>query len=264
MRGYLSAREAYPKAMIAAARSVELNDRISDAHACLGWISLVRDWDWLASEQGFSRALVLDPSNAWALANHAMLLLTLGRRDDAIAEARRAQELDPVSAVVAAVFGVALLLTNHDDDAIQQLKSSLALEPDNVLAHLYLTRAYRYLGLFDLAMEEAQKLVILWRGNPFARVGIALSLAVSGRRDAALEVLDELIAISERMDDGAYYVANVYACLHDRDNTMRWLDKAYDQHDQFLPFLKLNREFHDLHDDPRFHDLVRRIGIPSP
>jgi len=262
MRGYVSTRDAYQRAMMAAQRSVELDDRISDGHACLGWISFVRDWDWLASEHEYRRALALDPNNAFALANHAILLTTLGRNEEAIAQAKRAQEVDPVSSVIAALLGVTLLLIDRDDDAIDQLKNSLALESDNVLGHLYLTRAYRYRGLFDLAMEEAQKLVTLWRGNPFATVAIALSLAAADRRDAAIGVLDELIAISERMNDGAYYIANVYACLHDHDETMRWLNKAYDQHDQFLPFVKVNREFNDLHDDPRFQDLVRRIGIP--
>ena len=221
------------------------------------------DWDWKRSEYEFVRAIEVDPANALAHVHNGLRLLSLGRNDEAIAAGRRALELNPVSPIIPILFGVILLFAGgHDDEAIEQFNNALILESDHVVAHGYLTRAYRYCGLYDLALEEAQKLLSLWQ-SPFAQFPLAAAHAAMGRREEALEVITNLEGVSARTHEGAFYIATIYICLHDRDNTMRWLEIAYEQHDQFLPWLKVGREFRELLDDPRLQNLVRRIGIPS-
>lgn len=259
--GYLPPVEALPKAVAAAKKAIELDDRVADAHARLGFTSLLHDWNWRQSEQEFQRALTLDPNNGLAHADYGMMLVTRGRFDEAIAEARRAQELDPVSPLITTVLGFHLVAAHRYDEGIEQIENALALEPDFVPAHFHVSRAYCLRGLPDLAMVKSQRLLEL--GNPLGESFIAASYAASGRKAEALKVLDELIARSERSHSGAFLIAVVYALLHDSEQTFVWLEKAYKQHELFLAFLNVWEEFDSLHADPRFQDLVRRIGIPT-
>jgi serine/threonine protein kinase/tetratricopeptide (TPR) repeat protein len=261
IRSYVPPSEAYVKARAAAAKAIELDDRIADAYVCLGFVSLVRDWNWLQSEREYDRALELEPDSALAHAYHAMMMLTAGRGADAVIQARHAQTLDPLSPFVSAILGVVLYFTREFEQSIRELKNVLALEPDFMIAHAYLTHAYRHRGSFELAMEEADRVIAL--GNPLGRVSLAAALATSGKRDEARELLAEFAAQPPELQPRAIFLAIIYASLNDRENTLAWLETAYSQRDQTMPFVKVSPEFAGLHDDPRFQDLVRRIGIPE-
>jgi len=154
-----------------------------------------------------------------------------------------------------------MTFADHCDDGIAQFRNAIAMEPDFVMAHLYLVRAYRDRGLFDPAIEESRNLIA--SGNPLGEYALAASFAASGKKNEALEILSGLIARFEQTHSGSFQIASIYGCLKDRGNTMRWLEEAYKQREQQMPFLKLPAEFKYLHDDPDFQNLVRRIGIPS-
>jgi eukaryotic-like serine/threonine-protein kinase len=259
--GFLPPAEAYPKAAAAARKAVELDDGVADAHVSLGWTSLVLDWNWRDSEQEFRRALTLDPNNAMAHCDCGVMLVQGGRFDEAIAEVRCAQELDPVSLIITTTLGIVLTVARRYDEGIEQFHNVLALEPAFQPALFQLARAYRVRGLADLAIAESQRLVDL--GSPLGTPSIAACYAASGRKADALTVLDELIPRSERSRSGAFLIAVVYALLHDADQTFVWLEEAYKQHDLFLVALNVYPEFDSVHADPRFQDLVRRVGIPT-
>jgi serine/threonine protein kinase/tetratricopeptide (TPR) repeat protein len=259
--GYLTPAEALPKAVAAAKKAIELDDGVAEAHARLGFTSLMQDWNWRQSEQEFQRALALDPNNDLAHVDYGVMLVTCGRFDEAIAEARRAQELDPVSPLVATGLGFFLVAAHRYDEGIEQIENALALEPDFVPAHIHLARAYRLRGLHDRAMAESHKLTEL--ASSIGQADCAASYAASGRKTEALRVLNELMARSERSRLRGFFLALVYASLHDTEQTFVWLENAYEQHELFLVFLNVYQEFDGLHTDPRFQDLVRRIGIPS-
>jgi eukaryotic-like serine/threonine-protein kinase len=259
--GYLPSREAYQKALGAANRAVTLDERLAEGHAALGWISLHHDWDWAKSEREYQRALTLDPTNALIVYAYGESLGTRGRMDEAIAQIRRAAALDPLSGRIATSVGFMLTNARRYDEAIEALKKAIALEPDQTLARLDLARAYRLSGSNDLAIKESE--AMLSSGDPLGPSFVAASYAHANRRREALEIVNGMIAKTRETGQGSLLIALVYAALRDKEQAFAWLEQAYQERDTFLAWLKVDPEFDVLHADPRFADLVRRIGIPS-
>lgn len=259
--GFLPSSEAFPKAIAAVRKAVELDERSADAHAALGWSSLRSEWNWTQSEREFQRALALDPNNATAHQWHGTVPLTRGRYDEAIAECRRGEALDPLSPGFALGSAYTLTFAHRYDEAIETLKRALELEPNFATAHRYLAGAYRLKGMTDLAIAESRRAVEL--RDPIGQVDLAASYAASGRKGEAVTLLKGAIEESKRSRRGALDIALILVALGEGDQAFAWLEEAYKEHDQWLPFLNVNPEFAALRDDPRFRDLVRRIGIPA-
>ena len=201
--GALPSNEAFPKAIDAATKAVELDERSADAHAALGWTRLRRDWNWTLSEREFRRALAIDPSHATA---HqwlgAQVLLTQGRFDEAIAECKSGEALDPLSPGIALGSGFTLLFASRYDEAIETLGRALALEPNFATAHRFLAIAYRLKGMTDLAIAESQRAHDL--GDPLGRVDLAVSYAASGNKREAVALVEKWIAESRQIHGGAF------------------------------------------------------------
>ncbi len=259
--GYLPSADAYTKAMAAANRAVELEDGSADAHAALGWLNLFYRWDWAAAAREYDRALALDPSVAYIRQWHGESLSTRARHDAAIAELRQAVALDPLSTELMTSLGFVLINARRFDEAIDVQKAAVAKGADSTLAQLDLARAYRLAGKSDLAIAESRKM--LDTGDPLAEPFMALSYARAGRRADSLAILRKMEDNARRSRQGSFLVAAVYAALGDRDPAFRWLDEAFKEHDTFLPWMKVDPEFDKLRGDPRFDDLIRRIGIPE-
>jgi len=258
---YLPSAEAYPKAMAAANRAVALDAGSADAHAALGWLNLYYRWDWAGSAREYDRALALDPSVAYIHQWHGEALSTRGRHEDAIAEVKQAVALDPLSTDLMTSLGFVLINARRFDEAIETQKAAVAKGADSTLAQLDLARAYRLAGKSDLAIAESRKM--LDTGDPLAEPFMALSYARAGRRADALFILRKMEDRARRGHQGSTLVGAVYAALGDRDPAFRWLDEAFKEHDTFMPWLRVDPEFENLHADPRFDDLIRRIGIPA-
>jgi TolB-like protein/Tfp pilus assembly protein PilF len=259
--GYLPAREAYQQARAAASRAVALDARSAEGHAALGWISLYHDWNWVESDKAYQRALALDPSSGTTHYRYGEALGTRGRFDEAIAEINRAIELDPLNARNTTSLGFMLTNARRFPESIEALKRALQIEPDDTLARLDLARAYRLAGMHDLSIRESRAMVD--SGDPLGPTFLALSYARAGRRADAQKLLQDLIAKAEREQRGSFLVAAVFATLGDKDRGFDWLDRAVKEHDTFLPWMKVDPEFDALRGDPRFDDLIRRIGIPD-
>jgi tetratricopeptide (TPR) repeat protein len=240
---------------------VALDERSAEGHAALGWISLYHDWNWAQSDQEYQRALALDPSNATSHYRYGEALGTRGRFDEAIAEIKRSIELDPLSGRNATSLGFMLTNARRFPEAIEALKHATEIEPDQTLGPLDLARAYRLAGMHDRAIAESRRM--LDSGDPLGPAFVAASYARAGRRADALPLLKGLIDKADREHRGSFLVAVVLAALSDRDRAFEWLDRAFKEHDTFLPWLKVDPEFDPLRSDPRFDDLVRRIGIPA-
>jgi serine/threonine protein kinase/tetratricopeptide (TPR) repeat protein len=257
--GYLPAADTYPKALTAADKAVALDNRSADAHASLGWLNLYYKWNWTESAREYERALSLDETNAAIRAWYGESLSVRGRHDEAIAEIRRAIALDPLSSQHMTSLGFVLTNARRFDESIAVLKGTV--EKGMTLAELDLARAYRLSGNADLAIAASRRMAET--GDPLGPTFLAASYARAGRRGEAFAVLGPLESNARRLHRGGYLVAIVYAALGDRDAAFRWLEQAYNEHDTFLPWLNVDPEFDKLHGDPRFDDLVRRIGIPS-
>jgi TolB-like protein/Tfp pilus assembly protein PilF len=259
---YAPPGEANPAAIAAATTAIRLDDRSAPAHAALAFSYFYYEWNFAKSEVEFQRALAIDPNDS--VAHHwygGTVLVAVRRFDAAIAELQRAEALDPITPMVPTILGRAYLDAGRLDEAVQGLKRSLELEPDFVPAHRYLAQVYSLSKRADHGIAEAQRAIEL--GDPVGRFYLAASYAASGRGSEARALLDTLSAAPDRALDDSLFFAMVYAALGDRDQAFTWLERAYRAHDQELTTVNAAAEFASLKNDPRFGDLVGRIGIPA-
>jgi len=256
----LPSKEALPKAQQAAAKAVELDETLAEAHTSLGAVRADYEWDWRGSESEFRRAIELNPSYATAHQWYAELLSQEGRHDEAVAEIRRAQELDPLSLIINAMAGRVLLFAGEIDPAIDQLRKTLEIDPNFSIANYDLGKAYLRKQMFNQAIAEFQKSVNLFKvserdaalGYAYARVG----------KDAeANHILETYLKESKRTYVSWYGIAFIYAGLGENDLAFACLEKAYDQQDVRLRDLNVEPLFENLRFDPRFAHLVRRVGL---
>src|ERR1700736_5167572 len=262
--GVLPPGEMWPKGKAAALKALELDDNLAEAHVSLGWVSFTYDWDWPAAEKHFERALALNPTSPaahhwW----HSIYLGALGRSDEALAEAKRALDLDPVSPVINHNVAEQLYRARQFDRAIEQCRKTLEMDPSFPQTHSLLGRAYLAKGMYREALAEMEKYLALSPRNPAALASLAYAHARSGERSQALRVLDELRALSKQRHVPSYWFAIVYAGLDEKDQAFAWLEKAYEERDGSLPMLNANPAWDPLRSDPRFADLVRRVGLPQ-
>jgi len=258
--GYSPPSETFPKAIAAARKAIALDDGSADAHAWLGFSILLYEWNWKQSELELHRALALDPNDAEAHLVSGLFLGTLRRFDEGIAEEKRAEALDPLLPPTS--LGYILTEAHSYAEALVALNRALELEPDSVLAHVYLARLYGYSGKGDLAIAESRRAIEL--GFPFGQTLLAQSYAVAGKRAEAVALLKKSIEQSKRSNSGAFFIVFAFDALGDKDQAFSLLEESYKEHDAVLVFLN---EVPFLNDawraDPRFQDLVRRIGIPT-
>ncbi len=259
----LDPRDAYPKANAAALRALKLDESLAEAHAVLGDVKFRYEWDWSGAEREYKRAIELNPSYTTAHQWYSHFLLPLGRAEESLAESKRALELDPLSLVINMHMGWHYLYARQYDQAIEQLRKTLDLDQDFLLAHLFLGQAYELKAMYAEAMAEFQKAIALSRGAPPNVAALGHLYAVSGKRDAARKVLEELKESSKRRFVPSYEIAVVYAGLGEKDQAFGWLQKAFEQRDSgWLVDLRVDPRFDLLRSDPRFADLVRRVGLP--
>ena len=257
---FLPPQEAFPRAKAAATKALEIDDTLAEAHASLAFARHHYDWDWSGAETEYRQALELNPSYATAHQWYAEYLTTVGRKEEAIAEIRRAQELDPLSLVIDANVGRLLYYTRQYDRAIEELQNTLRLDPNYFWAHVFLGMAFEQKGMYAEAIAEFQKVAALSGGEP--NVPLAHTYAASGRTDDARKMLD---ALQQRYgeDVESYFLGGIHAALGEKDEAFAWLEKAYDEHSFFLVFLPADPWFDPLRDDPRFQSLLRRMNFPE-
>jgi len=260
----LPPREKMPKAKAAAMRALELDETLAEAHTSLARVAHVYTWDWPDAEKEFKRALELNPRYATAHQWYGGYFETMGRYDEALAERKLAQELDPFSLVINFEAGLALYFARNYDQAIDQFQKTLELDPNFLPAHGSLAAAYEQKGMYDKATAEFKDLT--FKGSEW-RMGLAMLghiYAVSGKKDEALAVLNQLKDGSSQEYVPANSIALVYAGLGDKDQAFAWLEKAYEERAFAISQgLKRDPRWDNLRSDPRYADLLRRIGLPQ-
>jgi eukaryotic-like serine/threonine-protein kinase len=252
-----------PKAKAAANKAVELDDQSSEAHAVLGWVNFWFDWDWKAADTQLKRALELDPRNAEAHSYYANLLSNMGRHSEAVAEAKLARDLDPVNLRINAIEGQCLIFAGQVDAGLDRLQQTLALDPNYLLAHNFMISGYIAKQMFPQAEEAARKSVKIAPTNSTANSSLGYSLARAGKLTEARAVVDEMIRASSERYVSACAIALVFDGLGDQEKTFAWLERAFQEHDTRLIFLKADPKWSSLRSDPRFQEMVRRVGLPQ-
>jgi TolB-like protein/Tfp pilus assembly protein PilF len=258
--GFLPPEKGYPKARVAALRALEIDDTLAEAHTSLASVISGYDWDWSGGEKEYKRALALNPGYATAHHWYALFLSWQGRHDEAIRETEQARRLDPLSPRINENVGEMFYLARRYDQAISALRKALDLFPDDMQAHIDLGKTYLQKGLYEQAVAEFNS--ITDAHTPFRLMSLACAHAMAGRRDEAREALDELREQSRQRYTSPGDFAVVYAALGEREQAFLWLEKAFDERDSWMPYLKVEPLFDPLRSDPRFQDLQRRVGLP--
>ena len=255
-------REGLPRAREAATIALELDDSLAEAHTSLAAVKELYEWDFGSAETGYRRALGLNSGYATAHQWYAELLSRLGRHEEALAEIRRAQELDPVSLIIDGLVGELLLQAGQEDEAIERLKKTLELDPNFGWGHGALGNVFLRKAKFGEAIAEYQNAMKLAPNiNEFAGA-LGNAFARGGQRAKAQELLDELGEQSKRRYVSWVDIAPICAGLGDDDQAFFSLQRAYDQHDTKLIRVNVEPRFDSLRADPRFSDLLHRIGLP--
>jgi TolB-like protein/Tfp pilus assembly protein PilF len=258
----MSPHEAMPKAKEEALKAIELDDKLAVAHADLGAVYWYYDWNWPAAEKEFKRAIELDPDGSLSHEMYGWYLVTMGRVDEGIAELKRGQQLDPLAQERTSVLGWNLYLARRYDESIEQHRKAIELEPDYWPGYSFMGSAIAQKGRWPEAIEAFQKAISIEHVIATPTIGLGRVYAVSGKKDEAIKVLAELNDRSKHPYVSSYLIASIYAGLGDKDKAFASLEKAYEDRSWYMTHLKLDPELESLHSDPRFADLVRRVGLP--
>jgi TolB-like protein/DNA-binding winged helix-turn-helix (wHTH) protein/Tfp pilus assembly protein PilF len=255
-------REVMPKAKAAAVKALELDDNLAEAHVSLGWAGFTYDLDWPAAGKHFDRAIVLNPAYPLAHSYYSLYLGALGRPEEGLTEAKRALDLDPVSPAINHYVVVQLYLARRFDEAIEQCRKTLELDPSFTPVRGTLAEVYSAKGMYREALAEYEELSALSGGSPRSTAFVGYAHARLGHRSQAFRVLEQLRAASKQRYVPALSFAIVYVGLGEKEKAFLWLEKAYDERTNSLAYLKVQATWDTLRSDPRFADLVRRIGLP--
>jgi tetratricopeptide (TPR) repeat protein len=257
-------KEGFAKAKAAVMKALEIDDTLAEAHTSLARIKSSFDWDFPAAEEEFKRAVELNPNYATAHHLYGRHLMIMGRLDEAVVEIRRASELDPLSLIINADLSAPLFFARQYDRAIESLRKTLEMDPHFPLTHWRLGAAYEYKEMHEEALAEFQKAIELSGSSadkPTMLATLAGAYATSGRRDEARDILDRLKEQSQQEYVSPYEIAEIHVALEEKDQAFEWLEKAYEARDPALRFLKVIQWMDSLRSDPRFADLLRRVGF---
>jgi tetratricopeptide (TPR) repeat protein len=257
----MTPKEALPKAKAAAIKALELDSALGEAHNSLAFCLDGFEWDFEAAGKEFRRAIELNPNYATAHHWYAWHLSLLGRYDDAIAEMRTAENQDPLSLIINADLAELLLIVHFYDESIEQSRKTIEMDANFALAHIQLGQAYLQKQMYEPAIEEFKRSVELSGGCVACVANLARAYAASGKKNEAEKLLTDLKKRSSPSASLASEIAMIYAALGDRDRAMAWLERGYDE--RFNPGVLTRPGFDPLRSDPRFQDLLRRIGLPG-
>jgi len=256
--------EGLSEGKAAALKAIELDSTLAEAHVALGHVKLWLDWDWKSAEREFTQGISLNPSSALAHDQNAMYLAAMGRVDDAIAEAKRAQERDALSSIVNTDLGWCLLYANRVADAIAQFHATLELDANSVSAHWGLGVALIGQRMYVDAIDELKRALALSEGSPVLMGQLGLAYGLSGARADAVQMLAQLNALAARQYVPSSSTALVQLGLGRKADALQILDRAYDEHDFALVFLRVAPWFESLRGDSVFTRLAERMQLPEP
>jgi TolB-like protein/Tfp pilus assembly protein PilF len=255
-------REAMPKAKTAAVKGLEIDKALAEAHVSLGYISFTYDGDWSAAGKHFEQALALNPAYTRGHTFYPFYLSSIGRSEEALEVAKGALDIDPASPAVSHSLAVQLYLARKFDRAIEQAHDTLEMDANFAISYAVLGEVYLSKGMYREGLSALEKYSALSRSGAASLALLGYSHARLGERKESLQMIEALKAASKQSFVPALFVALVYAGLEDKDQAFTWLEKAYEERFNRLAYLKVEAFWDPLRSDPRFADLLRRVGIP--
>jgi len=258
----LPPKEGFPAARAAAMRALELDATLGEPYSALGWASFIFDRDWAKADSQYRQALELDPSSSGARRNYAVFLVRMGRFEEAIQTIRHAYQVDPVSLEAVLGMGFILHYARRDDEALPWFRRVLDMDSRFARGHWGLGLGLLAKGRHAEAVAELERAVELSGEGGVQNGSLGYAYAVAGRRPAALDVIEKLKATSSEHYVPPAAVALVFSGLGERGEALAWLEKANEERDPWITGLKVEPMFDPLRSDPRFQDLLRRVGLP--
>jgi tetratricopeptide (TPR) repeat protein len=260
----MPASEAYPRALAAAKKAVELDDRSSEAHASFAFASFFGMWDAATADREFRRALELNPSNAIAHHWYATYLQCLRRYPESLAEIERAQALDPASKSILADKGNILFNAGRQQDAVVLLKQMEENEPDFVSPHRYLKEIYLLTADYPHYLVEARSEAVLMHDSSALAVAEATEkgFAAGGGKGLLKTLRQQQTKLDERGLLSPYFLAATCSLLGNKQEALRYLKTAYDRHADGMAPIETDHAFDNLHNEPAFRQLLADVGLP--
>ncbi|HEY2933560.1 MAG TPA: winged helix-turn-helix domain-containing protein [Acidobacteriota bacterium] len=259
--GLLASKETFEPASSAVRRALEIDERLVEAHTSLAHITWLYRWDWPGAEREFMRAIVLNPNYATAHQWYSVYLSAMARHDEAIREAKLARVLEPLSISIIQSVARAFYNARLYEQAIATYMETLEIDPNNYRVNSVLDMAYEQRALYDQAVAVRLKAMAVMGAEPEKISSLRKAFAVSGWKGYWRKELDFTREAAKKRFVQPYFLARIYARLHDPDHALEWLQKAYSDHSEHLVGLKVDPVFDGLRSDPRFADLLRRIGL---
>jgi len=257
---FLSPDRAYPLARAAAEQALALDESSAEAHVSLASIHFFH-YEWADAEKEFLRAIALNPRYATAHHWYALFLSSQGRHTEAIEEIKRAQQLEAPSLIITANAGWCYYLAGQYDQVIEQAQRALDLDANFDVAYGYMGQAYVEKGMAKEALEVLSKARELSGKGAGYHAELGNAYALFGKTNEALRLLVELKELSQRESVAAYNVAMIYAGLGDKNQALAWLEKSYANREARLVNVAVHPRFGSLRKEPRFAELLRRMGL---
>jgi tetratricopeptide (TPR) repeat protein len=262
-RGMVPAKETFRKAKAAARKALELDGELGEAHGSLAHVRL-HDWDWEGLERDFQKAIQLNPAQPIIYYWYGEFLMSMGRPGEAIAMTQRAQQADPLSPVVGSSLAMILYLARRYDQAVEILEHTYEIHPDHFLPHLRMGLVRIQQQRHDEAIRELKTAVTLADQSTETLAALATAYAAAGMKKQAGEITEELEKLPGKRYVLPYNIAKIYAAACDKEKAFEWLERSYEEASPDLIELNSEPVFDGIRSDPRFSDLMRRIGFPPP
>jgi serine/threonine-protein kinase len=260
---YLPPKDAFPKAKAAALTALQFDSDLGEAHTPLAAVLWLYDWQWPEAEKEFKRSLELNPTYPTANHWHAEYVMTMGRHAEAIAQMKNSQALDPLSLIINVAIGWAYYTARRYDEALAQLNQAVELDPNYPVTYWILGLVHRTMSYYASATAEGEKGVRLSGGSPLMRAALAQSYGKAGRREEAMQILDDLTELAKHKYVAPHFFAGIHIGLGENDRALDYLEKSYEDHSHWLIYLHIDPVMDDLRNEPRFQDLLKRVGLPA-
>jgi len=258
---YVPPGDAFARARAAAQKAIELDSQLAEPHASLGFVSLLYEWDRPAAEAHFLESLQLNPRYATGHQWYADFLAATNRLEQARREIESARELDPLSLIINWNVGWILYFSRHYEQAVAQFRSTLELDPNYLVTRMFLGQAYLQQNDLENARQEFQRAVDLSHGAAFALALLGHCQALAGESNQALGLLHKLQELSRERYVSPDFMAWIYMGLGDLEQTFQYLQQAYARRSNWLAWLSPDPKFDVLRGDPRFQELLRKVGL---
>jgi adenylate cyclase len=260
---YVTPSDAFPKAIEAAAKAIQLDSTLAEPHASMGYTKFYYGWDWAAAEQEFRNAIALNPNYSLAYEWYGYYLTAMERYNEAEIFLKKAAELDPLSPSVLNDMGFSFYYGRNYEQSIKVLEAALKLDPKYPNARIWLGRCYQAKKMYPQAIAEFKTMLAAVPNWPIGMAQIGNVYGVSGDKANAQKILDSLFFLSQKQFVSSYGIALVYAGLNEKENVFKWLNKAYEERANWMVWLKNDPRWIPFHSDKRYGELMNKVQLPQ-